>query len=90
MLRLHFCQLIQTVKCCTCCNGTTRRNKVICHDNSRHLYIAQGLQGLLDEARCQFVDVQEDQLLDSIDDSTAVIMVTEVNFAVVNGWTLSR
>ncbi|ASG65046.1 kynureninase [Idiomarina piscisalsi] len=64
------------------CNGTTRRNKVISsHDNfPTDLYIAQGLQGLLDEARCQFVDVQEDQLLDSIDDSTAVIMVTEVNF----------
>lgn len=64
------------------CNGTTDRNKVISsHDNfPTDLYIAQGLQGLLGEARCQFVDVQEDQLLNSIDDSTAVIMVTEVNF----------
>lgn len=63
-------------------NGTTCRNKVISnHDNfPTDLYIAQGLQGLLGETRCQFVDVQEDQLLNSIDDSTAVIMVTEVNF----------
>ena len=63
-------------------NGTDSRNKVISsHDNfPTDLYIAQGLQGLLGEQRCQFVDVQEDNLLRSIDDSTAVVMVTEVNF----------
>ena len=63
-------------------NGTNNRNKVISsHDNfPTDLYIAQGLQGLLGEQPCQFVDVQEDDLLRSIDDSTAVVMVTEVNF----------
>ena len=63
-------------------NGTATRTKVISsHDNfPTDLYVAQGLEQLLGSDRCQFVDVEEDQLGEAIDETTAVIMVTEVNF----------
>lgn len=44
------------------------------------LYIAQGLSQLMGEQHVTFTDVAEQQLLDSIDDNTAVVMITEVNF----------
>lgn len=63
-------------------NGTPARNRIVSsHDNfPTDLYIVQGLETLLGSERCQFVDVAEDELIHAIDDQTAVVMVTEVNF----------
>ena len=63
-------------------NTSRQRNKIISsHDNfPTDLYIAQGLQGLLGSEKCHFVNVEEEQLLNQIDDSVAIVLVTEVNF----------
>lgn len=63
-------------------NGTPSRNKVISSSDNfpTDLYIAQGLEQLLGQQNCHFVDVEEQQLHDHIDDSVAVVLVTEVNF----------
>ena len=63
-------------------NTSRQRNKIISsRDNfPTDLYIAQGLQGLLGSDKCHFVDVEEEQLLNQIDDSVAIVLVTEVNF----------
>ena len=44
------------------------------------LYMGQGLQGLLGNARCQLRHVAADALYDSLDDSVAVLMLTHVDF----------
>lgn len=44
------------------------------------LYMAQGLAGLLGEGRCQLREVTTDTLADNLDESTAVLMLTPVNF----------
>ncbi len=44
------------------------------------LYMAQGLSELLGRARCDLKSVTEDQLIDNLDDSVAVLMLTQVNF----------
>jgi kynureninase len=63
-------------------NTSRQRNKIISsRDNfPTDLYIAQGLQGLLGSDKCHFVDIEEEQLLNQIDDSVAIVLVTEVNF----------
>ncbi|WP_127347925.1 kynureninase [Pseudidiomarina mangrovi] len=44
------------------------------------LYMVQGLQQLVGEQQCQLKLVAEQQLVDAIDETTAVVLVTEVNF----------
>lgn len=44
------------------------------------LYMVQGLQQLLGHQRCQLKLVAEQQLAEAIDEHTAVVLVTEVNF----------
>ncbi|MEM7358447.1 MAG: kynureninase [Pseudomonadota bacterium] len=44
------------------------------------LYIGQGLQSLVGEARCELKTVAADQLEAALDDSVAVLLLTEVNF----------
>ncbi|MGX5915033.1 kynureninase [Aliidiomarina sp. Khilg15.8] len=44
------------------------------------LYMAEGLQQLLGQERCELVLSNEATLSDAISDKTAVVMVTEVNF----------
>jgi kynureninase len=44
------------------------------------LYMAEGLAGLLGNSRCESRAVPEARLLDSLDDSVAVLMLTQVNF----------
>lgn len=44
------------------------------------LYMAQGLSELLGRARCELKSVTEEQLIDSLDSSVAVLMLTQVNF----------
>lgn len=44
------------------------------------LYMVQGLQQLLGQQRCELVLAEESQLADAITDTTAVVLVTEVNF----------
>jgi kynureninase len=62
-------------------NDSQRIHIVSSQDNfPTDLYIAQGLQELLGNKRCQFVDVPEDELMNTLDDTTAVLMVTQVNF----------
>lgn len=63
-------------------NANASRNKILSSSDNfpTDLYIAQGLEGLLGQQRCQFIDSPENGLLDAIDDSVAVLLVTEVNF----------
>ena len=42
--------------------------------------MAQGMSEFLGRDRCQLKSVDEDQLIDSLDDSVAVLMLTQVNF----------
>ena len=44
------------------------------------LYIAQGLSELIGRERCELKSVSEDQLINSLDESVAVLMLTQVNF----------
>ncbi|MDX1739593.1 MAG: aminotransferase class V-fold PLP-dependent enzyme, partial [Alphaproteobacteria bacterium] len=44
------------------------------------LYMAQGLQELLGRDNCELVIVDETEVEDHIDDQTAIIMLTHVNF----------
>lgn len=44
------------------------------------LYMAEGLSDLLGPDRCKVRSVPADELLDSIDDEVAVLMLTQVNF----------
>lgn len=44
------------------------------------LYMAEGLQQLLGSTRCELVLCEEGDLVSSIGEQTAVVMVTEVNF----------
>lgn len=44
------------------------------------LYIAQGLESLLGDDRCQLKTVTDDTLADNIDETVAVLMLTHVNF----------
>ena len=44
------------------------------------LYMAQGLSTLLQEQTCQLQQVSESALLDSIDESVAVLLLSHVNF----------
>jgi kynureninase len=44
------------------------------------LYMTQGLQNLLGRERCELVTVTEDAIIESLDDSIAVLMLTQVNF----------
>ncbi|MFT4634195.1 MAG: kynureninase [Candidatus Pseudothioglobus sp.] len=44
------------------------------------LYMAQGLSRLVGDKHCRLKQVDEAQLLQSIDDDTCVVMLTEVNF----------
>jgi len=44
------------------------------------LYMAQGMSELLGASRCELTTVVEDQLIESLDDSVAVLMLTQVNF----------
>ncbi|MEX1221116.1 MAG: kynureninase [Idiomarina sp.] len=44
------------------------------------LYMVQGLQQFLGNQRCELVLAEEDQLADAITASTAVLLITEVNF----------
>ena len=44
------------------------------------LYMVQGMSELLGRSRCTLKTVSEDQLVDNVDDSVAVLLLTEVNF----------
>ncbi len=44
------------------------------------LYMAQGISELLGSERCTLKSVEENQLLDCLDESIAVLMLTHVNF----------
>lgn len=44
------------------------------------LYIAQGLQQLLGDENCQLKQVADHELIDHLDESIAVLMLTQVNF----------
>ncbi len=44
------------------------------------LYVAQGLEALLERSRCELKLVPEAQLAGALDDSVAVLMATHVNF----------
>lgn len=44
------------------------------------LYMAEGLAELLGEQRCQLKQVDSSDLIDSIDESVAVLMLTQTNF----------
>jgi len=44
------------------------------------LYMAQGLSALLGAERCELKSVSETLLLDSLDETVAVLMLTQVNF----------
>lgn len=58
------------------------RNKVVSTKDNfpTDLYMVQGLEDLLGEKRCQLQLVDEQLLAEAIDDETAVLLVTEVNF----------
>lgn len=44
------------------------------------LYVTQGLAGLLGEQRCQLKNVATEKLIEALDESVAVLMLTHVNF----------
>ena len=44
------------------------------------LYVAEGLQNLVGEGRCELRTVGADHLLEALDDDVAVLMLTQVNF----------
>ena len=44
------------------------------------LYIAQGLVELLGKERCELVTVERSRVMETIDDNTAVVMLTHVDF----------
>lgn len=51
------------------------------HDNfPTDLYIVQGLQALIGEHNCKLVLVDEENLASALDNDTATLLVTEVNF----------
>lgn len=58
------------------------RNKVVSTTDNfpTDLYMVQGLEDLLGQTRCQLQLVEESQLASAIDDDTAILLVTEVNF----------
>jgi kynureninase len=59
----------------------TRRTIVSQADNfPTDIYMAQGLARLVGEQNCRLKQVDETLLLQSIDDDTCVVMLTEVNF----------
>lgn len=58
-----------------------RINIVSTNDNfPTDLYMVQGLEDLLGETHCQLQMVEESELCNAINDDTAVVLVTEVNF----------
>lgn len=59
-----------------------RRNTIISTKDNfpTDLYMVQGVQDLLGSAQCQLKLVEEHELEHTIDDSTAALLVTEVNF----------
>lgn len=58
-----------------------RRVIVSLRDNfPTDLYMAQGLQTLVGDARCELRTTTRDELASAIDDSVAIVMLTEVNF----------
>lgn len=44
------------------------------------LYITQGINALLGENRCQILLVEDEDIADAIDESVAVLLLTQVNF----------
>ena len=44
------------------------------------LYMAEGLSSLLGQARCELISVHADKLIDCLDESVAILMLTQVNF----------
>ena len=44
------------------------------------LYMVQGLGELLGDGKCELVMAEEDAIIDAIDDETALVILTEVNF----------
>ncbi|MGK0374646.1 MAG: kynureninase [Arenicella sp.] len=51
-----------------------------CDNFPTDLYMVQGLAEFLGDEGCQLKSVNQDLLLDSLDDSIAVLMLTQVNF----------
>ncbi|MGX5201906.1 kynureninase [Aliikangiella sp. IMCC44632] len=60
----------------------TKRTKILSQSDNfpTDLYMTQGLQNLLGRERCELVTVTEDSIIESLDDSIAVLMLTQVNF----------
>lgn len=63
--------------------GRDSRRRVILADEGNFptdLYIAQGLTGLIGEARAEVRLVSTDAIADAVDDDTAVVMLTQVDY----------
>ncbi|TQV77587.1 kynureninase [Aliikangiella marina] len=58
------------------------RHKVLSQNDNfpTDLYMTQGLENLLGREKCQLVTTKEEDILDSLDESIAVLMLTQVNF----------
>ncbi|MCW8091207.1 kynureninase [Alteromonas ponticola] len=66
----------------TALNMRPDRGKVLSEQGNfpTDLYMAQGIQALLGEDRCQLLSVPSDHLEQALDDDIAVLMLTHINF----------
>jgi len=67
---------------CAALSINSKRNKIISTKDNfpTDLYMVQGLSDLQGAHQCELTVVEEDHIADAIDQNTAVVMVTEVNF----------
>jgi kynureninase len=58
------------------------RNRIVSETGNfpTDLYIAEGLRDLVGPQSCEVVLVDEENIIDAVDDQTAIVLITQVNF----------
>lgn len=58
------------------------RNKILSQADNfpTDLYMAEGLEDLLGQSRCEFISVPANRIIESVTDDVAVLFLTQVNF----------
>ncbi|MFC3094379.1 kynureninase [Alteromonas sediminis] len=71
---------------CAALSINSERKKILSTEDNfpTDLYMVQGLEALLGHHRCELVMVEEGQLAEAVDEDTAAVLVTEVNFRTGN------
>ena len=65
-----------------CLSIQSGRNKIVSQSDNfpTDLYIAEGLSALVGQSNCELVSVAENDLMKTLDDNTAILFLTQVNF----------